>query len=287
MHSGAAGIGGSYNDARMGTVKLSAQSQTRLALRDIAEAVFNPQLWIMLGWQDIKQRYRRSMLGPFWLTISTAVMVLALGFLYAAIFRQPLNEYLPYLATGLVIWTFIAGSVADGCNAFIASDGIIKQIRVPFATHALRTVWRNLIILGHNAVIIVVVVAIFGRNHDITTLALLIPALALVVLNGCWLTLLLGTICARFRDIPLIIANLMQLLFFLTPIIWQPSLLPGRQRFVFWNPLYHFVEILRAPILGSLPPISSWLAVAAITLGGWTICFLFFQRYRRRIAYWL
>jgi len=247
----------------------------------------NPQLWLMLGWQDIKQRYRRSVLGPFWLTISTAVMVAGLGVLYAAIFAQPVAVYIPYLAIGLVIWTFISGAVADGCNAFIASDGIIKQIRVPFLSHGLRAVWRHLIILGHNAVIVIVVIVLFEENHDLGAFALVLPALALLVLNAAWMTLVLGTLCARFRDVPLIVANMMQLMFFITPIIWQPNLLPTRHAFVLWNPFHHFIEIVRAPLLGDVPAITSWIVVAVITVAGWMCCFLFFRRYRRRIAYWL
>jgi len=241
----------------------------------------------MLGWQDIKQRYRRSMLGPFWLTISTAVMVFALGFVYAAIFRQELAEYFPYLATGLVVWMFISGLVADGCNAFIASDGIIKQIRLPLATHAMRTVWRNLIIFAHNAVIILLMLLFLRPSYDVATFVLMFCGLCLLLINGTWVALVLATICARFRDVPLIVASFMQLLFFVTPIIWQPSLLPGRQELVLWNPLHHFIDIIRAPILGTRPGLTSWLVVCAITVIGWGACFLLFRRYRRRVAYWL
>jgi ABC-type polysaccharide/polyol phosphate export permease len=268
-------------------MRFSTDSQATLAGQDIGQAVRHPQLWLMLGWQDIKQRYRRSVIGPFWLTLSTAVMVVGLGLLYAAIFRQSLREYFPYLATGLIIWSFLSAVVADGCQAFIASEGIIKQMRVPFCTHALRVIWRNIIILGHNAVIIVVVIAVFGTRSTIASMPFFIPAMLLLLLNVSWVVLILGTICARFRDVPLIVANAMQLLFFLTPIIWQPSLLPGRQRLVFWNPLYHFVEVVRAPLLGQVPAGVTWLIVSALAVGGWAFTFFLFQRFRRRIAYWL
>lgn len=227
------------------------------------------------------------MLGPFWLTVSTAVMVFALGFLYSAILGQPLNEYFPYLATGLVIWMYISGTVTDGCQTFISSEAMIKQIRVPFWTHVLRTIWRNLIILGHNAVIILVILAVYGSAESAAAMSLVVPAMLLVLLNGCWVTLMLGVICARFRDVPPIVASVMQLLFFVTPIIWHPSSLPGRQGFVYWNPLYHLIDIVRAPLLGKVPTPSAWLAVLGITIVGWTMSFLLFQRYRRRIAYWL
>jgi len=268
-------------------MKFSTASQSLLAFQDITGAARRPQLWLLLGWQDIKQRYRRSILGPFWLTISTAVMVAALGLLYATILRTPLHEYLPYLATGLVLWMFISGTVSDGCQAFIACDGIIKQVRVPFLSHVLRVVWRNVIVLGHNLVIVLAVIVIFPHGAQPLAIALFVPALILALVNACWMVLALGIISARFRDVPPIVMNAMQLFFFLTPIIWHSKDLPGRQEFVYWNPLYHFVEILRAPLLGNVPAATTWLVVAAITLLGSSLTFLLFRRYRRRIAYWL
>src|SRR6266850_2293276 len=180
-------------------MKFSTGSQASLAVDDFWRALRHPELWVLLGWQDIKQRYRRSMLGPLWLTISTAVMVIALGYVYAVIFRQSLNDYFPYLAAGLVIWSFISGTIVDGCQTFIASEGIIKQIRVPFFAHVMRVIWRNMIVLGHNAIIIVVVVVLFASAQDPFVLLMFIPGLALVVLSAAWVTLLIGMICARFR----------------------------------------------------------------------------------------
>ena len=268
-------------------MKFSTASQSALAIQDIGGAARRPRLWLLLGWQDIKHRYRRSLLGPFWLTISTAVMVLALGVLYAAILRNPLQEYLPYLATGLVLWMFISTTVNEGCDAFISSDGMIKQVRAPFLSYVLRVVWRNLIILGHNVVIVLAVIVIFRPATHPMALALAVPALFLGLLNACWVVLALAIISARFRDVPQIVMNVMQLLFFLTPIIWHAKDLPGRQELVHWNPLYHFVEMLRAPLLGSVPAMSTWVTVSAITVLGWALTFALFRRYRRRIAYWL
>jgi ABC-type polysaccharide/polyol phosphate export permease len=265
----------------------SLVSQDALAFRDMTDAVRQPQLWLLLGWQDIKQRYRRSILGPFWLTISTAVMVVALGLLYAAIFQSPLDKYLPYLATGLVIWMFLSGTVSEGCQTFIASDGIIKQVRAPFLAHVLRVIWRNLIILGHNLIIVLAVIVIFPPDAQPIAFLLVVPAVFLLVLNAGWVVLSLGMFSARFRDVPPIVMNVMQLLFFLTPIIWDVTALPGRESFVYWNPLYHFVEVLRAPLLGGVPTAATWTTMAVACLFGWFATFLLFRRYRSRIAYWL
>jgi lipopolysaccharide transport system permease protein len=267
--------------------RISSTAQTQLALADIARGVKSYHVWGMLGWQDIKQRYRRSVLGPFWLTLSTAGMVFALGFVYAAIFRMPLEQYLPYLTIGLVVWTLISSVVTEGCQAFISAEPMIKQMRLPFTAYACRTLWRNMIILGHNFIIVLLVLVIFGIGPSLLMLVVLMAAMVIVVMNALWVALTLGLICARYRDVPPIVGTLLQILFFLTPILWHPSLLPGRQRIVNWNPLHHFFEITRAPLLGEMPSAMSWTVAVAVTLLGWILTFILFRKYRQRIAYWV
>ncbi len=263
------------------------EAQLKLTLDDIRQGLTRSELWLMLGWQDIRQRFRRSILGPFWLTLSTAFMLVALGFVYATIFRMPLHDYFPFLAAGVVTWALISSLVNEGCLTFIGSEVMIKQIRLPFTVHACRVVWRNLLVFAHNLVIIVVVAAIFGKWPGPLALLALLAGVCLVMANGVWIGLLLGLICARFRDVPPTVASIMQLVFFITPIIWHPSLLPGRHRVVELNPFYHFIEVLRSPMLGALPSALTWGAVLGITLLGWLVTLLLFLRFRRRIAYWL
>lgn len=261
--------------------------QLELAVRDVIGGARNYHLWGLLGWQDVRQRYRRSILGPWWLTMSSAVMVAGLGFVYHAIFKIPLGEYLPFLASGLIVWMLISTIVVESCQVFVSNEQIIKQIRLPFTLYACRLVWRNVITFAHNIVIAFGAVLIFGVNMATVDVLLLMLGVAVLIVNGIWVAIILGAISTRFRDIPPIVASVMQLCFFVTPIIWHPSLLTGRQRVVDFNPFYHFVEIMRAPILGGPLPINSWTAVALITLAGWLITIGFLVRYRRRIAFWL
>jgi len=265
----------------------SARSASRLAAIDIVDGVKASNLWGMLAWQDIRQRYRRSMLGPFWLTLSTAVMVIALGLVYSTIFRMSIDSYLPYLAAGLVVWTLISTIMSEGCQAFVAVEGLIRQIRLPFTVHACRVIYRNIIILAHNLIIVVVVLVVFRLWPKPMVFALLIPALLLTCVTGLWASLLLGLLCARFRDIPPIVTSLLQIAFFLTPILWHPELLPGRHRVIQWNPFYHYVELVRAPLLGNAPPPQSWVVAIALTLAGSLLTFVIFSRYRARIAFWV
>ncbi|HET8725889.1 MAG TPA: ABC transporter permease [Alphaproteobacteria bacterium] len=242
----------------------------------------------MLGWQDVGRRYRRSTIGPFWVTISMGVTVGSLGLLYAALFQLDIRDYLPFLATGLIVWTFLSSVVLDGCQVFIASEGTIKQVRMPLSLHVFRMVWRNLIVLAHNLVILAFVLLFVGPLPGFEALLSLI-GLAFCVLTGAWSALVTGLVCARFRDFPLIIGNLVQILFYVTPILWKPALLdhvPHRW-VVELNPLFHFVAVVRGPLLGEVPSWHSWAVVLTVTAAGWGFSFLFFRAYRRRLPYWL
>lgn len=265
-----------------------ADERTARALRDVRDGVSAYPIWALLGWQDIKQRYRRSVIGPFWITISTAVMVVMLGVLYAGLFNQPLAHYLPFVGVSLVAWALVSTILNEACTVFIVSESMIKQVRAPLTVHVCRMVFRNLLIFGHNAVILLAIYLLFWKPPT-WQLALVPLAIAVYALNGVWVGIVLGTLCARFRDIPPIMQNIVQVLFFLTPIMWQPQLLEARG--MDWiarlNPLHHFLEILRAPLLGYPFPLASWLTVAACSLAGAMLALATLRRCRHRVAYWL
>lgn len=263
-----------------------SKNNLQRAIDDIIKGWSQRELWIAMGLQEIRQRYRRSKIGPFWLTISMGVMVLALGILYGSIFGQELSNYLPYLSAGFVIWGLISGLILDGVNSFIQAEGLIKQLPAPLSIYVYRTVWSNLIIFFHNIIIFFMVSAWFGYypNHYIL---LVFPILLLLLANGLWLGLLLGLLSARFRDIPQIVASLVQIMFFITPVIWKPEMLPGKTLVINANPFYYLVEIIRAPLMGSLPPTSIFIGVSIITLIGWVITITIYGALRWRIPYWV
>ena len=263
-----------------------ASSQTVLAARDIVDGFNNFRLWSMIGWRDIKQRYRRSTLGPFWLTLSMAFMVTGLGLVYSTLFKTDLRTYLPFVCLGLILWDFISKSILEGSVSFLMLEGLIKQIRLPLTTHIASTIWRNVIVFGHNAVIYVVIAAIFGLNPGWQALWF-VPAFMLVVLNLTWVALMLAIFCTRFRDVSLIIQSVVQMLFFVTPVFWTPSLMPSRTVLVHANPFFHMLQLLRAPLLGENPGPESWVFMLVTLCLGWGATFLLFTKFRRRIAYWL
>ena len=256
------------------------------AVRDLTLGVADVHLWSMLAWQEVRQRYRRSLLGPFWLTISTGVLLAAMGPLYGKLFGHGIADYFPHLAIGFIVWQLIAGLINDGCNAFIVAEGLIKQTRIPLTVHVLRVVFRNLIIFVHNLVIVAIVMAVFPSHFSWDMLSAPVGVFAVAV-NGIWVGLLAGLLCARFRDVPLIVQSLVQVSLFLSPVLWKAGSLGRFDWVAVWNPFYHFLEIIRAPLLGQPVPLQSWLAVLGITVAGFTIALAFFVRFRARIAYWV
>ena len=256
------------------------------ALHDVAHGWHRWTLWGTMGIQDIKQRYRRSTLGPFWLTISMGIMIASLGFVWGTLFKQQMDEYLPYLCAGFILWALISTLILEGTTCFIAGEGIIKQLTAPLSIHVYRILWRNLIIFLHNIVILVLVLAWYGKNPGWVAL-LSLPALVLLLLNGAWVGLLLGLLSARFRDIPQIVASIVQVMFFLTPIMWKPDMLPERQFILDINPFYYALTIVREPLLGVAPSGQEWLVILAITIAGWAVAMLLYTVYRWRLAYWL
>jgi len=260
--------------------------QVKRAIADLVGGVLSYHVWATLGWQDIKQRYRRSVLGPFWLTISTGVMVAGIGLLYARILHQDTKDYIPYLAIGLVVWNFVAALINESCEAFIAADQIIKQIKLPLTSHVSRVIWRNMIMFGHNAVILLVVELIY-RKGSLLSVVLVLPGLLLILLNGLWVCLLLGVLCARFRDIPQIIANLVQVMFFMTPIMWQFGVLGKRSYLAEWNPFFHAIELVRAPLLSAAYPVNSLVFMCLMFAIGFPLSLALFTRFRARVPYWV
>ena len=235
------------------------------ARRDLVDGFARRELWAHLGWQDIKQRYRRSVLGPFWITIATGVTAIAMGGLYSKLFKLELSEHLPYVTLGLIIWNLINAAILEGADVFVANEGLIKQLPTPLSVHVYRLVWRQIILFAHNIVIFVVIAIVFPKPWSWADLSV-IPALGLIVLNCVWVSLCFGILSTRYRDISPLLFSLVQLLFFMTPIIWNESTLEQQgagkwAKIVELNPLLHYLDIVRAPLLGAEQEVRHWVVV--------------------------
>jgi ABC-type polysaccharide/polyol phosphate export permease len=259
----------------------------REAIRDLAGGLSRPWLWIGLGWNDIRQRYRGSLLGSLWITINISLLVGSLTLIFAEPFGTHRALYAPYVGVGLVFWYFIQGTINDSCQVFIGSADTIRNSAMPLSVHVLRLLCRNSIVLAHNLVIIPVVLIAFKAWPDLSAWTAL-PGLALLILATFWASLLLGLLGARYRDISQVVSNLLQLLFFLTPIFWPLSALGERNSWIVaLNPVFPFIDIIRSPLLGAAPAPASWPIALGLTSAAAALALVALARLRSRVAYWV
>lgn len=269
------------------TFETGGRPTTKAAAADLWRALAEWELWFTMAWQDIKQRYRGSMLGPFWVTISMGVQVGAWSIVFGQLFGTELSQYIPYLTLGSLAWSWMAAVINESTQLFVFAQRYVKQIRLPITLFIFRLLARNLIVLGHNFVVYIVVAIIFGLNPGWRGL-LAIPGLLLGMLSLFWIALFFGMLGARFRDFPQIVTSIVTVMFLLTPILWQPAQLGGHRYFVVdYNPVYYFIEIVRQPLMGHAPPIGFWKVTLLIAATIMAIVFPIFRRFRGRIAYWV
>lgn len=263
--------------------------QQQAALKDILTSLKNSHIWLMLGYHDIKLRYRRSIIGPFWITLSMAITVYSMGFLYGHLFHNDLSTYFPFLTSGMLAWALISTTIIEISEGFINAENLIKQIKLPYSIYVHRIVWRNILIFFHNLIVIVPIILIFHEAAKINLYTLLLlPHLLLFYINAFCYGLILAVIGARYRDLSQMVKSLVQVAFFMTPVMWNPGLLPERyQSLISYNPFYDFVELLRAPLIGAPVSLFVYGMVGLITAVGLFTSFTLFSKYRARIVYWL
>lgn len=263
------------------------ENQVEKAVQEIWAALSAWRLWTLFGFNDVKMRYRRSTLGPFWATLSMGVQILITGFVMAYLFHIALQRFLPFIAIGLIIWNTLTAIISDASQAFIGSADLILQIKRPLFIYLLQVIWRNIIVAAHSIVVFFIVAFLFGL-YPSPAYVLAIPGLALFLLNTAWIAGVAAILSTRFRDIPMIVTNVLTALFWLTPVVYDLDQLTGRiKTLIFWNPLYHILEVFRAPLLLAEPTAVNWLVAGGSAILGWTLLILLFARTRTRIPYWL
>ncbi len=243
-------------------------------------------LWGTLAWYDIVLRYRRSLLGPWWITLSMGAMLLGMGPVYAALFGEPLARFYPHLALGIIFWNFLSTTINDGCQVFIGSAPFLKQGSVPRSVFVWRSVSRHLMFLLHH-LILYLPVAIWAGLRWNPRMLLVLPGLLIVLVNLHALAITLGFLSARFRDVPNIVTSSLQMLMFLTPVFWFPDKLPARAKFILYNPLAQLLDVVRLPLLGGLPTSGTLWFLLYFTMLNAALAAVLYTTCRRRVVYWV
>jgi ABC-type polysaccharide/polyol phosphate export permease len=259
------------------------------AREDLIGGLRKWRVWGRLGWLEVKRRYRRTVIGPFWNSISLLAFVIMMGAVGSGLLAKETQEYMPFLVSGMVVWIMLSSIISESSMVFVAGAGLIRQMGFEYSVLVYALLWRNLIVFLHNLTVYLVIFAIYAPDKFSPMIVIAIPGIALLLLNGAWIVLLLGTVAARFRDVQQFVQTIIQISIFVTPVLWPPESMTGIRRvfFVGLNPLYHLLAIARDPFLGKIPLANSYIAVFIITIVGWGITWVCFRQFRRRIPYWM
>lgn len=261
---------------------------TFLAFSDLLEGIASWRIWLLLSLQDIKLRYRRSYIGPFWITLSMAIMIYTMGFLYGKLFKSDLNTYYPFLACGVLTWTLIASIILETNDAFYNAAGYIKQIKLPYSVYILRVLARNFIIFAHNFLAVVPILIYFGLNQSWFNVLEFFYGLLMLFAFGFTFGFMFAILGTRFIDIKQIVVSFIQIAFMLTPIMWMPVMLPERFGYLaHYNPFYQIVNLVREPLMGHHISFFTFVYTALLLIAAFLCMFLLLRRTRHRIAFWV
>ncbi len=258
----------------------------RLAIQDFLDALVRFPVWRSLGVLEVRQKYQRSVIGPWWVSISMLVFIVVLGVVYSRVFSIKFSEYMPYFSSGYLLWLYIASCVNESTELFRQNGGFIKQVKLPLSVYVFKFLTKNIVIFFHNFLVFLLVLAYFKVQTGWVGL-LSIPGFILLSLNLYWISLLVALISTRYRDMVPIINSFMQVLFFVTPISWDKLLLGEHSKIIKFNPLVYFIDIIRDPLLGKMPVVSEYWIVLCITGIGFTFALLLFGKVRARVPFWV
>ena len=267
-------------EAPVGTIKAG--------IADISAGLKLWPVWWILTWQSFRSQYRRTYLGPWWITIQQVIFVAGLSVLFGVLFNRDIKTFIPYVAIGFITFTWMTGMLQGGATSITANSAAIKTSPGPLSIYALKDFASNTIQFAHDIVVIIAVVIIF--QVQITwTIALVPIGIAIIAINGIAIGLWLGPVCARYRDVSQLVSSLSRILFFFTPIVWMTTDLDRAQfaAIAGWNPLAYFLDFLRTPLLGGNLSTSLIIGTIAFTIANCLIGLVLFSRTRDRLAYWL
>lgn len=256
----------------------------------LIDSLRSPSFWVYSSWLDVVARYRSSVLGIIWLCLPTALFVLLLGNVYSRLMGYPIEVYMPYLATGYVIWRFMVHVITESAGAFASHKAFIMDGRVRLTDFLLRSFAKAGMQFLFAVVVVVAVVAWFDSWKGVISLLSLLVTLPVMLINLFWVSVCIGIIGARFPDTRDAIGTVLVAGFLLTPIIWMVDRFPPdtlRGFIARLNPAFHMIEFIRAPVLGTMPETASIIVVLAMAPVGWLIASWLYRRYARYVALWV
>jgi ABC-type polysaccharide/polyol phosphate export permease len=214
------------------------------------------------------------------------IFIVAISVVYSRLLHSTIEILLPYLAAGMVAWIYVSTVLIESTETFVNAKSFIENVKLPYLTQVFRLIWRNLIVFFHNLIVFITIALILKSGLSWHTL-LFIPGLLLLSIMLVSICLSIALVGTRFRDLPPVISSTIMVIFFVSPVTWQPSMIGENSLIIKLNPVVYFLDLIRSPLLGHAPMVTSWIVCGLLASVSFIISFGLFVRCRRRIAFWI
>jgi ABC-2 type transport system permease protein len=267
--------------------KILTDTATTVALEDLTSGWEKRRLWLTLARDDIRVRYKRTVLGQLWITMGFGFFVAAIGMLWSEIMHRDIVVFVPWFAIGITTWHFITAAINEGTTTFIGASSTIHNIPLPLSLHIFRAITRHFLNYLHNFIIVIVALVLFPSPASAAML-LYLPGMFIIILAATATNIVLGILGARYRDLSHGVRMLMMPMFFITPILWVPDMLSGSRAWLAQlNPFTHFIAIVREPLLGRVPELLNYAVSLSLTLCFVLLALRLLGNYRWKVPYWI
>ena len=264
----------------------AASTRFSYAIKDLRQGLSRLPLVISLVRGEFVNRYKGSVLGSLWITITTLMTVTGLAVLYSQLFGHSLEDHFPYVCVGILVWGILVTMITEGAEVFPASSGIITQLPIPLSVFALRNVGRAIVNLALRFVVLIGVLIYVNKLPTLSNTLFALLGLTAALWIGFWCTLFIGVIATRYRDFQQLVGAGMTFAFFITPVFWKIDRLGNLSFIVDYNPLYHMLNVVRGSLLGLPDVATSWWWVGGLCICSALTGFIVFGLYARRLRYW-
>ncbi|RLA06486.1 MAG: hypothetical protein DRQ51_09260 [Gammaproteobacteria bacterium] len=262
-------------------------SQNNFLTSEVLPLFKNLPLWTTLAWQDITAKYKRTVLGPFWISLAILIFITSISIVYSQILKTDIKSYIPYLSFGVITWMFIATTIVESCSCFIDYGGYIKQLKTPYLSFVLRIIVRNNIVFLHNIPIALLALVVFDVDISLLSLPFLLFNLLILNLNLLWICMLLSIFSLRFRDVQQFVSTIIQPIFFITPVIWNANNIVNSRFVIDYNLFYYLIELIRGIFIKTADMSVVVFLSTIVGIIGSILAILIFKKYHQKISLWV
>ncbi len=256
------------------------------AICDIIDGVRLAPLWTSLGWDQTVARFRRSVLGPFWLSANLLAISFSLSVVFGGLMGTNYRATFALIVSGILSWSLIGGPLSEATTAFTSAAPTMMSQKLPLSFHVLVLMYRNLINFLAQLIALWVVLLILRLGAPPTWQVLI--GLPILLCTMALIALVIAFPATRYRDLAQLVGAVVQLLFFITPVIWAPVNVSHRQQLMIkYNPFAHLLAIVREPLLGRAPAPQDWTWSLATLLVSLVAAVVVLALFRKRAVFWL